>query len=405
MSHKTHLLRTGVAKNMDTVLFVNASSKSESLRLKLAGVRRYAQLRKWNVQPVYAATDASAIASYIKTFAPIGAILETRGCCCSADGRSLRRLPVVYLDVDPGEYGKESPVVVHDQEATVRMAMREFAQMGLGHFAYAGWFSPVFWSAARARAFAAAARKAGATCAVFAPECGEDRQIEYEKSLSPWLESLPSGTGLLAANDQIASLVLAGCRRLGIVVPQEIAVLGVDNDVSCCESESPTLTSIQLDFENAGYKAGELLDKIISGAPLKSKRVVFGPLGVIRRKSTQTFPRMNPRITAAMELIRAKACEDLSAQEVAAVIGGSRRLAEMRFREATGKSILEEIQRVRFERIFFFLANTTKPIGAIANFCGYKSPETLRRLFQKRTGMSMREWRNEHAAPSLRKRL
>ena len=114
---------------------------------------------------------------------------------------------------------------------------------------------------------------------------------------------------------------------------------------------------------------------------------------------------MNPRITAAMELIRARACEDLSAQEVTAVIGGSRRLAEMRFREATGKSILEEIQRVRFERIFFFLANTTKPIGTIANYCGYKSPETLRRLFQKRTGMSMREWRNEHSALALRKRL
>ena len=391
---------------MDTVLFVNASTKSESLRLKLAGVRHYAQLRKWNVQTLPAASDASIVADYCKSANPVGVILETRG---GAEVSRLRRcfgdLPTVFLDVDPGVYAEGAPIVVHDQEATVRMAMREFAQMGLRNFAFAGWFWPVFWSEARARAFSAAAGETGSRFAVFRPELDGENQIEYEAALSPWLESLPSGTGLLAANDQIASLVLAGCRRLGVAVPQEIAVLGVDNDVSRCESESPTPTSIQLDFENAGYKAGELLDRIISGAPLKSKRIVFGPLGVIRRKSTRTFPRMNPRITAAMELIRARACEDLSAQEVTAVIGGSRRLAEMRFREATGKSILEEIQRVRFERIFFFLANTTKPIGTIANYCGYKSPETLRRLFQKRTGMSMREWRNEHSAPALRKRL
>lgn len=97
-----------------------------------------------------------------------------------------------------------------------------------------------------------------------------------------------------------------------------------------------------------------------------------------------------------MELIRTKACEGLRASQVIEVIGGSRRLAELRFREVVGKSILKEIQRVRLEKVSFLLANTVKPIGTIADFCGYKSSETLRRLFSRRMGMSMSEYRTRY---------
>ncbi len=271
--------------------------------------------------------------------------------------------------------------------------------------AYAGWFEPKFWSSARAAAFASDAAAAGVKCSVFAPKLGHVNRIAYEEALVRWLDVLPSATGVFAANDEIASLVLAGCRRLGLGVPSEIAVIGADNDVTRCENESPTLSSIQLDFESAGYMAGELLDRRISRAPIPSRHVSFGPLGILRRESTRGFHRATPSITAAMNLIRAKACEGLRASEVVDLIGGIRRLAEIRFREAFGKSILEEIQNIRFERIRFLLANTAKPIGAIADFCGYRSSETLRRLFARREGMSMSDYRACHAVAAVRKRL
>lgn len=389
---------------MDTVLLVNASTKSESHRQKIAGVCRYARMRKWNVQLVEPGPDAAShIAHYRRVFRPLGAVVETRG-YDFVSGRALRGLPTVYLDSDRQECGDDRLYVHCDQAAVARLAFKEFKATRFPNVAYAGWFEAKFWSKARAEAFSSVAAAEGVRCFVFTPKPGQSSAVEYDEALCRWLGGLPSATGVFAANDEVASHVLACCRRLGLDVPREIAVLGVDNDSMRCEMESPTLSSIQLDFESAGYKACDMLGRRLSGAALPSRHVEFGPLGILRRESTQAFQRVGRQIAAAMDLIRAKACEGLRAHEVAAVIGGSRRLAEMRFREAFGKSILEEIQDIRFERIRFLLANTTKPVGAIANFCGYKSPETLRRLFARREEMSMSEYRARNAAEALRSR-
>lgn len=389
---------------MDTVLLVNASTAAESNRQKIAGVCRYARMRGWNVQLVSAGPNAaSEVAHYRRALRPIGAIVETRG-YDFVSGRALRGLPTVYLDADRDECSDGRFCVHCDQAAAARLAFKEFKAMRFPNVAYAGWFEAKFWSKVRAEAFSSAAAAAGVRCFVFTPKPGQSSAVEYDEALCRWIGELPSATGVFAANDEVASHVLACCRMLGLSVPREIAVLGVDNDSVRCESESPTLSSIQLDFESAGYKACDMLGSRLSGAALPSRHVEFGPLGILRRESTQAFQRANSRIAAAMDLIRAKACEGLRAHEVAAVIGGSRRLAEMRFREAFGKSILEEIQDIRFERIRFLLAHTAKPVGAIANFCGYKSPETLRRLFARREGMSMSEYRARNAAEALRSR-
>ncbi|MBO6167575.1 MAG: substrate-binding domain-containing protein [Kiritimatiellae bacterium] len=390
---------------MDTVLLINASPKSLSLRLKFAGLKRYAKLRKWDVQTI-TSDDNASLSCVIDEFKPAGIIAE----CCSGvsqmpmDELHAAHLPIVLLDANPSECG-DTPAVVHDQSGVAKFAIREFNAMKLKSVAYAGWFLPRFWSVEREKAFSTLAAESGMQYASFTPEMPDTASLAYERLVGDWLESLPDATGVFAANDQIASLVLAACRRRSISVPRELSVLGVDNDTIRCENESPALSSIQVDFENAGYMAGELLDSVMAEPHAAPVRRTFGTMGIIRRESTNSYPRSIPRITAAMELIRSKACEGIGAAEVASAMGTSRRLAEMRFREATGKSILEEIQRVRFERIFYLLSHTSKPIGAIADFAGYKSPESLRRLFQKRTGMSMREWRNEHSAPALRKRL
>lgn len=392
-----------IGRVMDTILYMEASTRSEAEQMKLAGVSRYARLRKWNVQIVYRTEAMPPVTKILKEFRPIGAIVESSDCSGRLPPRLFGRIPVVYLDPDPTIFGGKVPAVIHTADETAQFALRELLSIGVRRVAYAGTTLRIYWSEARRRAFMAAAENAGVPCDVFTSDRGPNDQIGYERDLSDWIRTLPSGIGLLAANDRIASCVLAACRRLNIGVPSEMVVLGVDNDVNRCENETPQLSSIQLDFEHSGYQAGELLDAILSGRARRNARVTFGPLGVMRRESTRAFPRMNPRITAAMHLIREKACEGLTAREVAKFIGGSRRLAEIRFREATGKSILQEIQAVRLEKVVLLLAHTSKPIGSIAGLCGYRSDIALRTLFSRRMGMSMQAWRKANADPMFRK--
>ena len=187
--------------------------------------------------------------------------------------------------------------------------------------------------------------------------------------------------------------MISCCRRLRIDIPRDLALVGVDNDKLRCEGTDPQIASVQLDFELAGYLAGELLDGRIAH-PRRSRRVAeFGPLGLIRRASMRSSPVMGYRIVSAMEMIRARACEGLSALDVVKHIGGSRRSAEMRFRETIGKSILEEIMDVRFARIFYLLENTDTSFDALASFSGFAGFESLRKTFRRRTGLSPSEWR------------
>ena len=143
----------------------------------------------------------------------------------------------------------------------------------------------------------------------------------------------------------------------------------------------------------SGLCGAELLDEMMCRGGKTSERRMFGPLGVIRRASMRTFKRASARILKAVEHIRDHACEGLKARDVLEIIGGSRRLAELRFREATGHSILEEIHRARFERLFVYLSQPGKKIDFAAAACGYRSVESLRRLFRQRTGLTMGEWR------------
>ena len=150
---------------------------------------------------------------------------------------------------------------------------------------------------------------------------------------------------------------------------------------------------MQLDFELAGYLAGQLLDRRIAN-PKRSRRVVeFGPLGLVRRASLRHVVKMDSRIVTAMEHIRRKACEGISSADVVTAFKCSRRMAEMRFRQIVGHSILDEIQAVRLGKAKELLSNSGQGISAIANFCGFKSPNALCKFFRQETGLSPSAWR------------
>ena len=261
---------------------------------------------------------------------------------------------------------------------TAELAAEEFLKTGVRDFAYVPWPQPAFWSDEREQAFAAAIRKAGRT---------------YHGRVSASdLPLLPRPCGLFCANDIVAQQAMTNAGRLGLKIPDELLFISVDNDELICEHTRPPLTSILPDFEQAGFMVAESLDLLLKGQNPPSR--TYGPRSIVRRASSRWLPNSNPLAAKALDFIARHYLDpQLRTDDIVAAMGCSRRLADLRFRAATGHSMREEIQNLRLERAFALLRNANQAIAPVANLCGYASEPFFKRLFRRKTGMSMREWR------------
>ena len=173
-----------------------------------------------------------------------------------------------------------------------------------------------------------------------------------------------------------------------------MTLLGVDNRTNLCETSKPTISSIQIDFERAGYVAARTIGEMVAGKKaMRETSAVIGPLLAVRRESTGGWGRREVFVLTAVERIRREACDGLSANDVITAASVSRSLFILRFREAVGHSVLDEIHHVRLQKVCTLLADTDTEIGAIAGLCGFRSERTLRKLFRLREGMPMQAWR------------
>ena len=282
--------------------------------------------------------------------------------------------------------------VVHDSSETAKLAAKELLSLGFSNYAFVGNFQPREWSDRRREVFAEAVNAAEKRLDVFQPGKAESFDAIRER-LRPWLASLPRPCGLLAANDTTADIVLRLLRNMRIKVPEDVAVVGIDNDVLICENTTPTLTSVAPDFERSGYLAAEMLDARMQGGGAKDEIRTFAALHVIHRGSTRILKRKDDAIKKALEFIRERAADGISPRDVVKQIGGSRRHAECRFKEFVGKSIGEELLAVRIEMAKKLLSDPSVPIGAVAARCGYSDDSLLRRAFKSATGMSLSGYR------------
>ena len=213
---------------------------------------------------------------------------------------------------------------------------------------------------------------------------------------------MPRQTAIFAVNDNTAAEVAEAARIAHRAIPRELTLLGVDNNTAICEASKPTISSISIDHERSGYLAAKLIGELASANSVPPSSVLsesnpatktIGPLLAVRRDSTRGSGRREPFILEAVEMIRREASSGLTAARLARRFPCSRSLFYLRFREAMGHSVLDEILNVRLEKVFTLLSQTDTPIGAIADFCGFRSAIALKWIFRKRTGMSMREWR------------
>ena len=373
--------------------------------MKLAGVRRYAATRGWGVETVpEAESGPERLRSLLTGCEPMGCIVECFGGESRLKPHLFGMVPAVWLDF-PSElnaafganFRDGSPTVSVDEEAVASAALRELSgtrpvSLAAVEFHRSSSTARSRWSRVRAETFRSMAVAAGQECHVFESRVGETKETR-EARLADWLAARPRPCGVFAANDGTASEVRAACRAARLHVPRDISIIGVDNDTGFCEAESPTLSSVQIDFELAGYMAAKMLAARIGHMGAPQRGAPIGPLLVIRRESTRGRGRHEPRILEAMEMIRREACEGLTAAELAARFPGTRRLFNMRFREAMGHSVLDEILQVRLEKVLTLLAETDMAIGAIYAHCGFRSHWALDFLFHSRFNTSMREWR------------
>jgi LacI family transcriptional regulator len=311
------------------------------------------------------------------------------------------KLPLVLIDPLRRHLAKNSPFagcsyVQNDSVGVGVKAADYFLARGFRHFAYVGEVLDRLWSQGRGQGFADRLRAAGFACQAYEPLTDteiQDWAVEQAK-LAHWLAGLPKPVALFAAMDIRARQVLDTCLINGIKVPDEVAILGVDNDEQLCLGSFPTLSSIECDMGQCGFMAAQLLDEQMRGKRKRKTVLTYGVKKTVERQSTHAVQPMQDRLVArAVEFIRLNACEGIGVSDVVAYLKVSRRLAELRFRKTCGRSILDEIQAVRLERVKRLVSETDFSIREITDRSGYQTDDHLRRMFKRRFGKTMRECR------------
>ncbi len=313
-----------------------------------------------------------------------------------ADRLAALGLPVVDV---AGAYARPGfRHVTNDDFLTGYKAAAALRSCGFSRFCYAG-VSGVTWSAERKAGFSALCGTSSMpvyerSLVWWEGRGGQDTFMEEDRALAAFLGRIEKPAALFACNDTAGLRVTELSRRLGIRVPEDLAILGVDNEDILCELSSPSLSSVMPDCEGIGYMAGQTLDAILDGTgPESGVRITIPPREVVERESTRVFASADPVVARAATFIKAHAHEGITVFDVLAVTGCSRRTAENKFRRATGRSLHEEILKVRVSTAKRILASTTLPLDEVGERCGFGSLQRFHAAFREQEGCTPGQWR------------
>jgi len=373
-------------------VLVAISTVYKARRDKLQGVLKYAQLNgPWDVQILEDHPYIAKLGSF-KHWHPNGIIRDGTNPLPLPAVRT-KGIPTVLLDTASSQ-PRGCSTVNNDPRQISGAVADYYLRQGLKQFAFVGSFPVAVWSLARSEAFVARLAKAGYACTLYEPRHMNDWGLEQEH-MCKWLKALTKPCGLMAAMDLRGKQVLDACALAGIRVPEEISVVGVDNDETICENTTPTLSSVLPDFEGGGYMGAELLDRLMRSSKRQTVHLTYDVKRIVHRLSSQDMKQSSRLAVSAMEFIRLNACAGITVTDVVRHLNVSRRFAELRFREARGHSILDEIQSHRLDRVRALLRETELPIGEIGERCGYPTETYLKTLFKTRFGMTMRAYRKK----------
>lgn len=298
------------------------------------------------------------------------------------------------IDLTPSRLLKEAPWVKSDDVAIARLAAQHFLERGFRNFAFCG--DPQFsWSNRRGDQFGLIVRGAGRDCHVYQPRSHPRNSDAHVDEIARWLSKLPKPLAVFACYDNRGQQVLEACRRGGLSVPEEVAVLGVDNDEVLCVLSPPPLSSITLNPRRTGWEAAALLSLRMKGETLEPAAHLIPPVGVVTRQSTDILAVADPKVAEALRFIREHACEGIRVSDVLRHCPMARRAMETRFRKVLGRTPHQEIIRVQLNRVKELLVGTELPLWEIAERAGFEA-DYLGAVFKQELGLAPSEYRKRY---------
>jgi LacI family transcriptional regulator len=318
---------------------------------------------------------------------------------------AVKRLKVPAVDVLGDMKDSPHPVVHVDDIAIARMAAEHLLERGFRNFGFVA-HAGERWSDNRHDAFASAVGGQGYECTVLQandlheiPEAW-DQLIENAAS---WIQSQPKPLGLMLCNDGVGPMITQACRQVGIAVPEEVAIVGVDNDEPICAICDPPLSSVDPNHEEVGYQAAALLDRMMQGESASREPLLLKPRAIAVRQSSAVSAIEDPIVSAAMSMIREHACNGLQARDVAERSPVSRSVLPRRVRAVLGRSVHEEIVRVQLRKAEELLRDTDLALRTVAEKAGFKHQEYMGAVFKTRLGMTPGQYRkrNQTTATNL----
>ena len=326
-----------------------------------------------------------------------------------ADAIAEAGVPTIGLDVAPeilrALRRKLSVSEMHpDPKATARLALEHLIERGFRSFAFVGVQDQI-WSQEREDAFVqAVAGQPGLTCAKFNLREGT-RARRYgldQQNLTGWLKKLPRPIGLMTCNDDCGREVLDAARLAELAVPDEMAVIGVDNDEVLCDLCNPPLSSVMPNARRAGYEAAALLDRMMAGESVPAQTILVEPLGVATRHSTDVVAISDPKVSAAVRFIRDHANDRIDVSDVLKAVPMSRTLLERAFKQHLGRTPHEQITHVKIDRVKLLLTTTDLSLALIAERTGFDHVEYVSVSFKRVVGCTPSEYRAQHRPQAKR---
>ena len=315
-----------------------------------------------------------------------------------------RKIPTLLIDPLPSDTRrlgilKDCPRVKTNSRAIGRLAAEYYLERRYRNFAYVAETADLSWSHERRDGFRDALAARGFACAIYGGITKSEREqwTRERPRMVAWLKAQPKPLAVFAAMDGRARLVLDACTEAGLRVPDEVAVLGVDNDDMLCETAFPRLSSIRAGSYRYGEIAAETMDALLSGRRTKIEQDQLDAFSVVTRESTGHDAMKKPILAKALKYIYATApTKNISAADVITELKLSRRFVEISFRKHIGRSIMDEIRRVKFEYVKELLENTNLSLNDIAEKCDFPTVSQLSSRFRQLFGMTMSEWRKTH---------
>lgn len=367
----------------------------------LKGIRRWlSEQGPWSVYLETRSLESQA-PPWLRGWKGDGILVRTG---TAALARQVRATSVPVVELRSRRYNPRVPWVGIDNRALGELVAEHLLDRGFRHFGLLALDSEEFFRE-RCANFVATLRRRKLSCDVLQAPSGAEHPARWEaqqRGLVRWLRRLPKPAGIMACTDQLGFWLLDACARTGISVPEEIAVVGVENDEALCAMSRPPLSSVALNTERVGYEAARMLDRLMRGRRPSSPVLHVEPLGVVVRQSSDVIAVEDARLAAALRHLREQAGRGIGVEDVLRAVPVSRSTLERGFRKLLGRSPHEELVRLRLDLARRLLLETDLKLSAVAQRAGFRHVQQFCSSFKKAFGKTAGRYRRSTSTAGLK---